>query len=110
MDVMKKALALLLMLSTLILAACSNPIVGKWQMENDSGMMHEFEAGGNFSMYTPGKEEWAITGTYTCHGDQVTLTIMGQATTLDYRIDGDVLTLTGNNVDDVLRRVTGATP
>ena len=83
---MKKALALLLMLSTLILAACSNPIVGKWQMENDSGMIYEFEAGGNFSMYTPGKEEWAITGTYTGHGDQVTLTIMGQATTLDYRI------------------------
>ena len=42
MDVMKKALALLLMLSTLILAACSNPIVGKWQMENDSGMIYEF--------------------------------------------------------------------
>ena len=56
------------------------------------------------------REFRAITGTYTGHGDQVTLTIMGQATTLDYRIDGDVLTLTGNNVDDVLRRVTGATP
>lgn len=108
----KKALVLLLllMLSTLMLAACGNPIVGKWQMDDDSGMIYVFEAGGSFSMHTPDKEEWAITGTYTCHGDQVTLTLMGQATTLNYRIEGDVLTLTGNNVDDVLHRVTGVTP
>jgi len=91
------ATIILLVFLSLVLAACSPSLVGKWVPEDEPKNAIEFLQDGTVNVYR--SDEIFGTGAYEIDGDKITMNITGQSTTSTFKIEGNKLTLTGTNTD-----------
>jgi hypothetical protein len=87
----------LLLVVSLLLAACSPSIVGKWASQDEPGRAIEFLQDGTVNVYQ--SDTLFGTGAYAVDGDRITMTVAGQSATSAFKLEGDTLTLTGKNPD-----------